>query len=334
MITGTLQGKYKVEVVAPDGSVTYPLGNKFHKNLVLNSGLDMMFNGLSPGNSYRDHSFLGLMSYARIGSDNTTPAAAQSLLGNQLNATGSFRDAVGANSITMNTSTGVVSFQRTFEFAPEVANVNYNEVGVSNDPGLSISLFSRALFGSTVTVLTGSNMRLTYILDVTIPLIVTPASVSVSAGAFNGEGDIRLVGTQAGLFGTINQNGTAGTPGASPLLRGRVPATSDLVESAAYLLQNSAFPTVGSALVPTYCGTNASDSISNAATGTYTLSSYQKDLTFTFPTGRPVADVSNVRSILFGGTTAGIQWLLDANQQKLTALALAPVFRVAWDRTP
>jgi hypothetical protein len=332
-IAGKIQGKYKVEVVHPDGSITFPLGDRFHKNMVLNSGLNMLFNGAAPANATSDFSFLSVMAYARIGSGNAEPEPGDQTLGNQIRSTGTYVDVAGNNTVTFDGTAGTVQYKRTFEFSAEITNTNYNEVGVSNAPEGGSPLFARALFGSTVTVVAGSFMRLTYVLELRIDQIANASSVSVSNGGFNGEGDLRLIGTAVDIFGSINQNGSLNVSGLTSLLRGRLPVGSPAnIDAQAYLLQNSTFPAVGSGITATFCGTDAADSRSNNAVGSYTLGNYYRDYTFLFPVGRPLDTVANARSILFGTTSAGIQWLLDANQTKATTKSLSTVLRVAWSR--
>lgn len=332
-LNGKVEGKYKVEVVSPDGSISYPLGKDWHKNIVLNSGLDMIFNGAAPANATTDFGFTAMMAYARVGTGTSTPVATQSTLDAQTQSCGSYNSTAGNNKVTFNTGTGAATFQRVFEFTPVGSNITLNEVGLSNSPTSTDPLFSRALFSSPVALLGGQNLRLTYAVTVTIPALVTPVSVSVSSNGFNGAGNLYAVGAFSGVFGDINADGTpsGGTDGSIPsILRGKSLAYRG------YLTTNASAPSVNTNLTKSFAGTSANDSRSSNPTGSYTTGNYYLDSTVVWPLGTPANDVSNVNSIAFdnvnGSTVSqGVLWVFtNQPQSKISSYTLTTVLRITW----
>lgn len=336
----TLQGKYRFEIHREDGSIHCPFNGAWVPNMVLNSGLDMMFSRSNPADEVGSKGFLAPMTYCRLSETETgTVSASDQFLSLQQ---------VYSNSYVRSSSTGTVAinsvsygsdanycwadFQRTFVFAPSGVSRNWNGVGVSIDPGSLSPLFSKVILSPNVTVLGTEEFRVIYKLRVKLPLAAV--ATSLSGGTFSGAGSLLAVGAYLDLFGSIASNGTslyADTNSIPHILRGNGTPS-------AYLLSNSAFPNTGVAITPAYSGSGKADSTAGTVTAaTYTSGTFYRDYSATWATGRPVATVSNVRSIFLGNTSdpsAGLQWLLSANQTKDTGKALTATFRIAWGRTP
>lgn len=321
-LTGKIEGRYLVSVVQKDGTERFPLGKKFRKNLVLNSGLDLLFNSGAVNLGF-GNVFLA----CRAGTGNTAPNVADTVLVNQVNSTNSYLTTTGACGSSSDTATSSRTHKRTFNFNPEVANVNYNELGWSNSVSAAANLYSRVVLGSTVTVQTGESLRVVYQQRIVMAQATTQSSVTLSSGSFSGNGNIKVVGTFIDLFGTINSNGSE-TAANAPLLLGRL--------GPAWLLQNSSFPAINVGLTPSYSGINATDSQSANASGTYTAGQFRIDLTYVWSAAVPATTVTNVRSFLFGAIVTlvgtGFQWLLNANQTKANTASLTLVLRIAWTR--
>ena len=337
-IAGTLKGRYKFITVSPDGRESYPLGDKWHDNLILNSGLDMLFNGAPPANAPTDLGFLGVMAYCRLSEGETgSVSPTDTLLANQNTSTGSYvktnpsgTDTVNQVTYTTDSTYIKATFQRTFVFPPQNAAKNWNGIGVSNSAAALDPLFSKLITVGTVTVAGDAELRVVYQLTVNVPK--DHISVTISSGGFTGNGHLMAVGTYANLLGGINANGTqsGGTSGSvAAFLRGREAPTG-------YLLSNTPLPSTNTNIVPSFCGASLADSIHTSSTaGSYTTGQKHRDSTVTWAAGRPTSSVTNVRMLLFGpagAATHGLAWHLQNNQSKGATNSLSATVRVAWDR--
>lgn len=175
-------------------------------------------------------------------------------------------------------------------------------------------------------------LRVIYQLRVRLPKGSVP--VSLIAGTFDSTGDIKAVGAYSGLFGGITSAGIetgATTENSLPhIIRGNGTPTG-------FLLTNSAFPSEGAAIAPTYAGASQADSTTTVATpSTYVAGPpFERDFPLVWGTNRPVASQNDVRSILLStaaSPTAGIQWLMDVNQTKDPDKSLSSTIRIAWAR--
>jgi hypothetical protein len=241
-----------------------------------------------------------------------------------------FTDTV--NQVTYSTDTNyyIAEFQRTFVFPASGSAKNWNGIGISNSASNLDPLFSKVILTGVVTVGGDRELRVIYRLTLRIPK--NAVSVSAVSGTFNGEGDLKVIGQYSSIFGGINSNGTptGGTAGSVPqILRGKGVARG-------YLLTNSSFPADNTNLTPTYSGSDINDSLSTTSTlGTYTNGTYQRDITITWASGRPVLTTANIRSLIFcpqNVATSGLLYLLDNAQGKGNTNSLSVVYRVAWTR--
>lgn len=109
----------------------------------------------------------------------------------------------GAGNCGTSISANTMTFKRTYEFDPEVSNINYAELGFSWTATPGQNCFSRVLIdGGAVSVQTGFQLRVIYELAITI----TPNTAQNRTAAITGWLN-RVVST------TINSAGTGGTPG-------------------------------------------------------------------------------------------------------------------------
>lgn len=317
-LTGGVSGEYKIVVVSPDGSIKYPLGDRFHKNLILNSGLDMLF-----GNGQAGQGFASVFTACRAGTGNTAANIADVVLSNQVSTSTSYDALAGANSTTIDTANSRSIHKRTFNFGVAVSNINYNEVGFSNNSSSVSNLFSRVVLPATVTVLTGEILKVVYQLSCALLQTTTGSSVVLSNGGFNGAGSIRCIGAFASIFGTVNSNGSE-TVNQAPDFLGRL--------STAWLLTNAAFPGINTALSPAYAGVSEPDSRSATAVGPYTAGTFFKDLTYVWTASVPASTVATVRSVMFNNVSNGSLWLFNTNQTKANTVSLTLVNRISWTR--
>lgn len=120
----------------------------------------------------------------------------------------------------------VWSGKRTYDFTVEVGNVNYTELGWSEDAGAGSNLNSRTLItGGTVSVLIGQQLRVIYTLNVTVtPNASTPGNWSITgwpvAPAATTDGDYIVCNPGGGnIDPQINTSGTVIASGQFPLDR-------------------------------------------------------------------------------------------------------------------
>jgi hypothetical protein len=317
-LKGSVSGEYLLSVIKTDGTEVFPLGKEFRKNLVLNSGLDMLFNTGQAGNG-----FASVMTACRAGGGNTTANVADVVLAIPFSASNTYTGACGTNVDTANSSS---IHKRTFDFAAEVGtSKNYNELGFSNDTNQATNLFSRVVLPSTVTVLVGEKLRVVYQLKCTLVQTTTAATVTLNNGGFTGDGSIKCVGIYSQIFGTVNPNGSESAGVASYFL-GRSAGN-------AWLLTNSTYPSINTDLSPSYTGVSQADSQSATASGTYVGGTFYKDLTYVWSASIPASTETDARAVMFGGSVArGSLWIFNANQTKENTKTLTLVLRVAWTR--
>lgn len=325
-LDGGLRGRYFFEIVRPDGTVKRPFGEHWVENVVLNSGLEMMFNGASPSNNISDLWFTGVMAYARVGTGNTPADQTQVALVNQVGATGNY-DTTG-NSTSGNVSDASIDgvLRRVFIFDPPSVNVNLNEVGVSNSPILTENLFSRTVLPFTITIQTDEFLRLTYELQISIPGFL----VFGYSGGFTFDGEVRGCGVSIPpIFGGLSASGVPSGNAYVSALRGRTGLPR------AILCKNDSFDSQPSNFVFDLAGSSIANSIQSSETSSYSPGSYERATTFTFLANRPPGTVSDLRTIFIpftGSTTqsSGLQYLLDSDQTKMQSNKLIFDVIVRW----
>lgn len=332
-LKGFLGGEYQIQVVKKNGEVTYPLGKKFIKNLILNSGIDQVFTNSSDGDSGM---WGALLAYCRAGSGTTPVDAAQTTLVAQLKSSNSYFSGSGANGTVNDTVTGSATHKRTYEFTAETGAVSYNEIGIGV---LSTGdLFSRVVLPSTLNLIAGDNLRVVYQLTISIPQVITPSAVSLTTTGWDATGQLKVVGTFANIFGTMDSLGAFSGGLVSRALSGRG-GTSFGTNNNFNLLSTAAFPAVNAALWPlTVVSAQAAQVYSIA---TYTAGSFIRDMTYTVPPASPVSSITNVRSVYWTGSpnafvssaqSAGLMLLLNADQPKSNEYRLSFTYRFTWAR--
>jgi hypothetical protein len=304
------------------------------KNLVTNKGLDNLCNGTytsaNGGVTYP-------INYCYGGTGSTTPANTDTALAANRSSTNTY---LGAGSGVVNdTVSGTVAFTRVFNFAAEGSSATYAEAGVSHSSSTG-NLFSRWLLSPTLALNSGDNLRITYTLVVSIPILVSSGSVSLTSSTWDGTGNIRLVGlfnsgSQNSIFGTLSAAGayTSGTPFDGVGLLG---AAGTIYP---YLIKTTtSFPSVNATFSPSFAGSSQTDSQGSASWATYTTGNYYRDCTVTFPSSIPAASsTSGITGVFVTSTNsaspiAGLLWLFNSAQTKSNTKALSFVYRVAWSR--
>ena len=172
-----LQGGITVKKVDFD----YPVSN-----MVVNSGKDFI---CAPTSSITDSSdgqagnpISAATRYMARGSGSTPTSAGMTTLESQIGSrTNQYLTGDPYTGVRYDKSTGIIYLRKTYDSETEVSNQNINEVGFFTYPTLGV-MFSRVVLPSTVTVLTGQQLRLTYELQVTIGPIAPTAGTPVITG--------------------------------------------------------------------------------------------------------------------------------------------------------
>jgi hypothetical protein len=304
--TVILEAKYKVQICRNhEYVISEPLGPGFHKNLITNAGLDALMTSTNLADLIRQT--------ARIGSGTNPPTNSDTALQTGLKATTNYFSGGGIQAVN-DTVNGACAFTNIFEFAAEVGSVTYNELGLTNTNAPTGGIqYTRALFGSPVSLVSGQNLRLTYTLNISQPATVTPITVSLAAvNGFNISGQMKLVGLFGGLFGSA----TSSLISAANDTYWRC-SPSTLASAACNLLSApTTFPTVNTNLGYTLISGAQAQSPSLS---TYTAGSFTRNATYVFNPSTPSTTVSNVNGILFcvvNQQSTGVYLILTSAQTK------------------
>jgi hypothetical protein len=308
-----LEAKYKVQICRNhEYVISEPLGPGFHKNLITNAGLDALMTGTN---------LAALISTAaRVGSGTNPPANTDTALQTFLKGTVTAFTGGGIQAVN-DTVNGAVAFTMVWEFAAEVGSVTYNELGLASQFSVGGTQYTRALFGSPVSLTAGQNLRLTYVLNISQPATVTPITVSLAAvNGFNISGQMKAVGTFGNLFGTASSGGITAANDVSWRCSLGGGGTVCVMCSAP-----TTFPTVNTALSITQITTST---VSSPTLSTYTNGSFTRTATYVWSPSTPPSTVSNVNGLDFclnTNTAAGIYLLLTSAQTKANTNTLTVV---------
>lgn len=318
-----LEGRFRLEVVGADGSVRYPLGHGWHKNLILNSGKDLFFT-LSSGNL---GSLPRLMDWCRAGTGTTAAAVTDTVLQAQVKSSNTYNTGAGNNGTVDDLVLGKRTFKRTYEFSSETGTVNYGELGISN--ASSGNLFSRIVI-TPVAVNSGENLRVVYELTVSVPQIITASSTSGTSGTFNVEGDMKFVGPFGSIFPNIAANGTSSDTFRSNILNGWAGTYSlgGPSRTLGLALRTSvAFPAVNNVIAATGSFLASEATAANVNNSAYVSGSFEKTSSWTLLASNPGTTVTTIGTVTLTvndnssfpnvhSTNYGIQVNLDSNQTK------------------
>jgi len=332
----TIGGEYKVSIVDTNrGNVEFfPFGDTWHKNLILNRGLESfivpyyvgIWGNRPPSLSkiFFTNSGNGIFWGASTGTSAAAVVATQTGLQGTLRQT-STTNVVGSGLTIDDMVTGSRSMQVATQFAATAVRITDINEAVINSAFISsqsATPFSRFVFPSTITLEIGQYLIITYRITGSIPSIVTDIPVSVSSNGFDASGTIRTVGTYDNLFGGIDANGGSGIMGSCyPYVTSNYPSYTNVAYSGtSYMLSaTAAFPAAGSALSTSAVGTGVSMTASGNLYATpYVSGSKQSTINLMFPAGNPAA-TTNIGGILLNGTNGtsyGTMWKFNTPQAK------------------
>lgn len=250
------------------------------KNLVLAQGKDAFFSG-----SYFAG---GLARYCAAGTGTTPPASTDVGLGAEVTRTGTL---VTSGTGTGRYSDGRVVYTYTHDFAEEVSNRNYSELGWSWSASAGNNIFSRVLItGGTVTVLAGQQLRVVYALTFSVtPYVETAGTLTIAgwpvAPATTTAGTLAAFGYG---FATMESDGSQGLNGGECF---------ELVNSTApaYLCTSLTLDR-GFANYPAFVNLNPP---ANATWGSYSSGSFTRSRVCSVISASALASTS-IRGILYG----------------------------------
>lgn len=356
-LTAGIKGEYLLYVVNPDGSHAYPIGEEFHKNIITDIGLDRLlsFTGMEQYGGSMETLFRGgCTSHCRLGSGATAAAATDTALQSQHAnpaPTNTIFTGPGANTTTSTdaTITGVVTHQKTFEFAAAGSTVSVNEVGVGWTESTASTLFSRFVLPATFSLVAGQILRVVWRWSISIPQFVTGTNTNLVSGAFDATGTaptrgLKVTGTVASLFGLLRVDGSSGpdtgvgsifgimscNPGSFPW--GQI-HYCNLSSNAGH------YPAVGTVLPMTSLVQHATTFTRNYVGAGAGVSPKYLDRVFEFTPAQPAGTVADVNAFVFSEQSntgpvprAAISILFDNPQTKANTHRLRFGIRTSWAR--
>lgn len=320
------------------------------KNMVVNSGKDLMFNSafsayacLFGYNSYNS----GILGHCGRGGSSTAASATDTeLIAPIGNKTSAFLSGDPNTGTRYDRENGKVIMRVTHDHEAESSDRNINELGWY---GLANILFSRVVLPSTITVLTGQALRTIYQLEITITPIA-PTSCAPSITGWNTNGNYRweclfpatsttFGSTSLALFPTLTTSGAAASlPYASNTdgggLYGANYNTGRAFSGVTMYGTAQTFNTFGTAVpAPTpsdtvYNGMFDWPNSSGTATAThiaYTAGNFYRDRVLVFePNWTGYSSISIYAMRLFG-----LMYIFDTPQTKTNTQRLTLTYRIS-----
>jgi hypothetical protein len=353
-IKNLVKGRFLVSVVNHEGKEIFPFGKEYIDNLILDGGLNKLLQtntSLSAASDIRASHLWRIMNTCEAGTGTTVPVVTNTALQTFVKSNSGIVTSAGACGTTYDTNTGTAIHKRTFDFSAETGTVNYSEIGVRGGSGNGISntLWSRVVLPSPVSVGAGEFLRVAYELTQTMSILVTPKTLTLgTVNGFNGDGQLKVVGTFAKALGFVSSTGDlncfpqiSGISGVNvnyagalfTAFNGEAPTNGIGFRT----LSDTGFPTVNTDFSGTSLGHMGGASRTWSALG---ASDFHRDLTITIPTTIPTT-TQNIRSVMIGAhnltnsanaINSGIMWLLDSAQQKAAGHQLNITFRLSWNR--
>jgi hypothetical protein len=224
-----VDGKWRVEVVCPNGEVKKPLGEKWRKNLIQDRGLNI-FNGTftSHAGGTGGQSIEGFINSALFGSDSSDPFSSDKTAPTSPNDSLYWSKRLTSN-VVENTSPNIDDlnegsriFRRAWDFAAlsagETRTVREIMILASSYPGgytgadqlkgtqytfgTNLAVISRFILPEPITLTEFQFLRLYYSIKVTVPSIVNPVEISLESSGFDATGQLKLVGLWSSIFST------------------------------------------------------------------------------------------------------------------------------------
>jgi hypothetical protein len=272
-------------------------------NLILDQGLNSYFSGTFYFGEWGK--------YCCVGTGTTAAAISDTGLVSESKRTGTYLTGSGncGTSYAGSTQTN----KRTYDFAIEVSNQNYGELGWSHSASIAANLNSRALVsGGTVTVLTGQQLRVVYSQDITYSATsLTPITYGVTgwpiSPATTTEGDFALLKNALGGCDVNGQvESTSSFADSKFTLSGQIYLWNGVTTLASWPNQATHATQIYSVVL---------SSLSGSAYGSYTSGSFTRKLSFGYMSASSFSSTA-IRSISLTNAGYGFAVNLDQAQTK------------------
>jgi hypothetical protein len=241
----------------------------------------------------------------------------QTGLGNEQKRNNAYLTGSGncGSSIASNTLT----HRRTFDFSAETGSVVYTELGWSNSGSAGNNLFSRVLLSSSVTVLSGQQLRVVYDLSVTL----TPNTTQTGTASISGWPVSPATGT-TGSYG-IQQIGLSAVNTSGGTVSWDSGGVDNEPSSAPAIYLSS--DTTAVQAFGSSAGRGTNQVAHTASLASYVNGNFYRDKFTTFAVGE--ANRTDWRSMGLGNTFV---FVFDENQTKTNTNTLLLTFRSTWGR--
>lgn len=226
-----VQGRWKVEVVCPNGEIKKPLGDEWRPNMIQDRGLNLLHGQLNENSASYVGNFGGLartINGALYGYGNITMQDQGAVSYNGQLQSGPVFTAASTKVTrpclhSSDTINGSRTITKIYDFnavpqAQTIREVGIAQISLPSSTSFAISslggttqvpIFSRFLIpGDGIVLEQFQYLRLTYSLQMSISATVNSVPITVTNGGFDGTGSLRCVGTFDDLFGKINPDGS------------------------------------------------------------------------------------------------------------------------------
>lgn len=331
------ESKWLFEVRRTDGTIRYPLGDRWVDNVVLDQFKNHVLNyggmGYYNGGTGRYYDFLNLFfldtvynsrPVIELGSSSTAAVSTQTALQSYITSDNGYYAIGNTASISASTGDFVATIKKTF--AVETGSVTYREAGLkySTAQNAFANITSAGLLVNRVTfpdITLSAGEQLIATVAVKVPtLTVTGQTITIAAqNGVDISGTLKLVGTTSRILG-LNTLTTAGVLTNNGATYGTIfPSGQNPTSTNLFYLTTTAshatFNTAASGLNSNVAGTNA--------WAAYTTNNFYRDFTGTWASGGSNITFQSINLITGGGGVSGYQLLCTGSQTKNSASTLS-----------
>lgn len=321
-------GQWKIAVIK-NGAETYPLGEKFRNNLILDNALNVLAKGES-SIDYAGTTFATLAGFLYampvLGDGGAAPSNSDTALANQLQTAITTENICEKISDTIN---GVFSIKKVYNFPTPSSEITVREIGMKTAYGGL--LISRFLLPSPILLAPDQYIRLYYQFNVSISSLITPQTISLSNGGFDGSGQFKLCGRFDDIFNGIDSAGNPSIPFGDSPRSSFMPYQSQFCVNAdctrtcfstAYMFESDlVIPAVNSSIATEWAGQRLSEIGGTIIPSAYVNGTFYRDIQYIFSPSN-ISQNAYIGGILFTVTMDNRQntwdgWLWKFNTPQL-----------------